>query len=518
MTVKTTRRASKRASASGRQKAVRKRTSLKADALYQELFASSLDGILLIDAETQRVIEFNDAACRQLGYTRDEFVGLRIADYEASKTSETIDAHVQEAFREGKTEFDTLQRTKTGEIRHVHVWARPFDLDGRVVLYAIFRDITEHKQAMEAARRSEARCRALTESAPAAIITADSGGNVEGWNHAAEIVFGYTAAEIIGQPLTRLMPYRYRERHLLGMNRIQSGGEPHVIGKTVELEGLRKDQSEFPLELSLARWETSEGWFVSGIIRDITERRRAAEESQMVLRTAMDGFWVVDVQGRLLEANEAYCRLVGYTRDELLAMRISDIEAAESSEATAAHIAAIMRTGSDRFVTRHRRKDGAVLDVEVSVNYLPLNGGRIFVFVRDVTEHNRAEAALRLQSAALHAAADAIVITDRAAVIEWVNPAFTQLTGYTAEEALGKNPRDLVKSGKHDQPFYKDFWETILAGRPWHGEMINRRKDGGLYTEEQAVTPILDASGAITHFVAIKEDMTGRLQLEAQFR
>ena len=133
-------------------------------------------------------------------------------------------------------------------------------------------------------------------------------------------------------------------------------------------------------------------------------------------------------------------------------------------------------------------------------------------------EHIEADESRQIQSAALNAAADAIVITDRAGVIEWINPAFTQLTGYTAKEALGKNPRNLVKSDKHAPAFYKDFWDTILAGRTWHGEMINRRKDGSLYTEDQTVTPILDASGAIIHFVAIKEDMTDRLQLEAEFR
>src|ERR1035437_2203075 len=130
-------------------------------------------------------------------------------------------------------------------------------------------------------------------------------------------------------------------------------------------------------------------------------------------------------------------------------------------------------------------------------------------------EHIEADESRQIQSAALHAAADAIVITDRAGVIEWVNPAFTRLTGYPAEDALGKNPKDLVKSGKHAPAFYREFWETLLAGRTWHGEMINRRKDGSLYTEEQTVTPIFGASGAILHFVAIKEDITERLQLEA---
>ncbi|MEQ1910836.1 MAG: PAS domain S-box protein, partial [Vicinamibacterales bacterium] len=143
---------------------------------------------------------------------------------------------------------------------------------------------------------------------------------------------------------------------------------------------------------------------------------------------------------------------------------------------------------------------------------------RLSILTRDITEDRAAHEAARLQGAAFHAAADAIVITNRAGVIEWVNPAFTQLTGYTSGEALGKNPRDLVKSGQHAQGLYTELWETILAGRTWHGEMINRRKDGTLYTEHQAITPIPNASGVITHFVAIKRDLTERLQLEAQLR
>jgi PAS domain S-box-containing protein len=143
---------------------------------------------------------------------------------------------------------------------------------------------------------------------------------------------------------------------------------------------------------------------------------------------------------------------------------------------------------------------------------------RLYGAVQDITERVLADELLRLQSAALHAAADAIFITNCAGVIVWINPAFTQLTGYTAEEVLGKTPRDLISSDKNAPAFFEECWETILGGRTWRGEIVSRRKDGSVYTEEQVVTPIADASGAITHFMAIKEDITERLQLEAQFR
>jgi PAS domain S-box-containing protein len=130
----------------------------------------------------------------------------------------------------------------------------------------------------------------------------------------------------------------------------------------------------------------------------------------------------------------------------------------------------------------------------------------------------KADAQLHVQGAALAAAANAIVITDRAGLIEWVNQAFSDLTGYTAAEAAGKNPRDLVKSGQHDPVFYQTLWHTILSGQVWRGEMINRRKDGRLYTEEQAITPVRDAQGGISHFIAIKQDITQRKHADEEIR
>ena len=128
-------------------------------------------------------------------------------------------------------------------------------------------------------------------------------------------------------------------------------------------------------------------------------------------------------------------------------------------------------------------------------------------------ERQRVENLLRLQSAALNAAANAMVITYRDGAIEWVNPAFTTLTGYSAAEALGKNPR-LLRSGLHDQSFYKGLWDTILAGRVWQGEIINRRKDGNLYPEEMTITPMCEPDGQISRFIVIKQDISDRKRVE----
>jgi len=173
----------------------------------------------------------------------------------------------------GKVEVGYLEERKANH-------EGPFLIEERYLINAIAERlgrVVDRMRAEAALRESEARYRAVTQSASNAIITADSTGTILSWNRGAEKIFGYTEAEISGQSLNRLMPQRYRQQHLAGMKRVQAGGEPHLIGKTVELEGLRKDMSEFPIELSLAQWETAEGRFYTAILRDITERKRLQE-------------------------------------------------------------------------------------------------------------------------------------------------------------------------------------------------------------------------------------------------
>jgi len=133
--------------------------------------------------------------------------------------------------------------------------------------------------------------------------------------------------------------------------------------------------------------------------------------------------------------------------------------------------------------------------------------------LRAVAQRESVEKWFRLLSTAVESAVNGIVITDRQGRILWVNPAFTTLTGYTSEEAIGQNPR-VLKSGQHPSEFYAQIWNTLLKGQPWHGELINRRKDGTLYPEEMAITPVRAEGADITHFVAIKQDITERQRIQ----
>jgi PAS domain S-box-containing protein len=134
--------------------------------------------------------------------------------------------------------------------------------------------------------------------------------------------------------------------------------------------------------------------------------------------------------------------------------------------------------------------------------------------VAEVILHRQAEEKLHLQGAALEASANTIVITDNTGLIVWANPAFAQLTGFDPKEAVGRNPGELIKSGEQDQEFYKSMWQTILSGKVWHGELVNRRKDGSLYPEEMTITPVYGQTGKIINFIAVKRDVSERKQAE----
>ncbi|MBN2149653.1 MAG: PAS domain S-box protein [Anaerolineales bacterium] len=222
-----------------------------------------------------------------------------------------------------------------------------------------------------------------------------------------------------------------------------------------------------------------------------------------------DGVLVMDRRNRVVDINPAAVGMLGLAEEQVLDQRAGKILASYPS------LLQCCLSDSETQADIHIRVGGGRdLDVRITLlrGRLGNSIGRVIV-LRDVTERNKAEQQNRLQSTALDAAANGIVITDRQGIIEWVNPAFSHITAYTAEEAIGRRT-DLLKSGVHDAAFYKTLWDTITSGNVWQGQMVNRRKDGSLYTEEQTIAPVRNPDGEITHFIAVKQDISERKALE----
>jgi PAS domain S-box-containing protein len=166
------------------------------------------------------------------------------------------------------------------------------------------------------------------------------------------------------------------------------------------------------------------------------------------------------------------------------------------------------------------RKDGRMIDVAISSTGLPdANGhiGRMMSIITDISERRRAETELRKLSVAVDQSQVSIVITDPTGAIEYVNPFFTQNSGYAREEVLGQNPR-ILKSGETPPDIYRELWQTLVSGHEWRGELCNRRKNGELYWESASIAPVRDARGTTTHYIAVKADITQRRRAEEEVR
>jgi PAS domain S-box-containing protein len=466
---------------------------------------------------------FNQGAERLLGWTPDEVRGQRITGLFFTDAS-AFAAAQKKLLQTGEWNGEIQAITKARKPILLHCrWTlvrRHPDQPQQVV--CICADITGRREAEEAIRQIQERYRTLAESSPDAISILSRDSAIQYVNPVAAQWLGKDHAELLGRLLAELFPPEIARQLHEALHQVFETGDPVRIERGQSFCGIQKW-----IEVRLVPLRNPRGKILSvmSIFRDLTEQKRVADAlkerealSQKVIGSAMEGFWMLDAEGNLVDVNETYCRMSGYSRQELLTKHISDLEANEvTREQVGQHIRRIAQAGSDRFETRHRRKDGQIIDVEVVATILKLREHHVFAFMRDITQRKQAEAHLRLQSAALESAANAIVITDRAGSALWLNPAFTRLTGYTAREVVGQNLR-LLKSGLHDQAFYAKLWETILGGQIWQAEMVNRRKDGSLYTEQNIITPVRDERGEITHFVAIKQDITRRKEADQLLR
>ncbi len=251
--------------------------------------------------------------------------------------------------------------------------------------------------------------------------------------------------------------------------------------------------------------------------RALLEQVRQSESQYSDLfENSSDLIHSVTNDGRYLFVNPSWHRVLGYSVASLVKMNVFDVIHPDHHEEYA-RIRARMFAGEkfDNIQLTFLTSDGRSVYVEGSADCQFKGGEPVATrgFFRDVTERRQLTERLELQSAALESAANGVAITGQDGNIQWVNAAFTRLTGYEATEAIGQNPR-ILNSGRHKPEFYGELWATITQGKVWHGELYNRRKDGSVYPEEMTITPVRDVEGQIKSFVAIKQDITDRKQME----
>lgn len=409
----------------------------------------------------------------------------------------------------------------------------PLIENGRVVgVFGIARDITDRKLFEEALRESEERLRAVLQSTQDAIITIDGKGDVVFWNDAARKLFGYTPEEILGYPVSRIIPERFREAHARGLKRAAAAGQRTVEGTMFELVGLRKDETEFPLEFSLASWRGRVGLFFTSIIRDVTERKRAEAERerlarhvQLLLASTGEGIYGIDTAGRCTFINDAAARLLGYRADEVIGKRMHELIHHHRSDQSvypleACPIYRAFRSGQTMEADDEVlwRKDGTPLPVHYSSAPIMEEGivtGAVVIFT-DISRRKQAELKV-LESEAryrqlVETAMEGMWLIDAEDKTQFVNRRLAEMLGYDVADMLGRPLYDFFEAGECDF-----LHERIAARRRGIKEQYDlrfRRKDGSRLWAIVSASPVFSPEGRYTGALAMITDITDRKRTE----
>ena len=304
----------------------------ESEEIYRKLMETANDAIFVADAETGILLDANKRAEEMTGLPAEQIIGMHYTKLHPQEEIERYKKGFEDAVRKGR---DTSTQEvyvchKDGRRIPVEISGSVVELGGKKVIQGIFRDVSERKLAEVVLKESEERFRSLSASAQDAIISIDDEGDVTFWNKAAEKIFGYSPGEIIGEKLhILLMPQRLREDHLRGLNRFKETGQGPVVGKTLEQTAVRKDGTEFPVELSISAVKMQGRWNAIAIVRDITGRKRVEEsllESEGrykslindVVDTSAVGVFILDKDFKVVWINKAIESYFGLKREDVI--------------------------------------------------------------------------------------------------------------------------------------------------------------------------------------------------------
>ncbi len=423
---------------------------------------------------------------------------------------------------------------------------------------ALNRDVISHSQDLEMKIRDRLveivqlsnLNLAIVNSLGLSLITTSIDGTVTGFNREAENLLGYKADEMIDK--VNLVVFHKQEEIIETAGRLSKESGEMVFpdfnifriicekasGKPLEWTYIRKNGSEVPVLLSLSNLKDSEGTITGylGVAFDNSIRKSTEELlrwNEHLLQLMSDsspyGFLVTDRNsGKILYFNNRFCEIWNFDSfaekmkngeirfEKIVTSIMSMVKEKETCNVLGANQKDFAVTGVLR--NEVQLTDGRTIGIfltEISGGFDEYHG-QFYIF-EDISERKLIEKTLQLQNAAFESVALAVLITDIHGNIMWVNPAFTKLTGYPVEEAIGQHTR-MLKSGMMEDDFFKTMWQTILSGNVWTGEIVNRKKDGTIYYEVETITPIFNDKGQVNRFISVKIDISTRIEMESALR
>ncbi|MFA6119925.1 MAG: EAL domain-containing protein [Sideroxydans sp.] len=495
--------------------------------LLNSIAEGSTDAIYVQDMQGHFIF-LNQAAARFIGKDIQELLGKSITDIFPPEQA----AHIQDNDRRVLQDDQTITvqetaATQSGETFFSTTKGPIHDVDGKTIgLFGVARDITEHERIGATLRQQEETYRSLFDNIMNGVVYVrmifEGGTPVDMECHSINPAFAKVSGisePIVGRRVSEIIPgfCENNPEMLKAFGRVATGGEPTRWEQYV---------SELGRWFSIMVYSPAKDEVVV-VAENITERKQAELALQIsekrfadIVAASADWVWEVDATGHYTYVADSVHEILGYTPQEIIGKTPFDLMPPAEAARVSAEFAAIVAQRK-QFLDL----DNINLHKDGSIRHILTNGVPMFdekdVLIgyrgvdKDITEKKKSELMLRQLAQAIEQSPESIVITNTEANIEYVNDAFVHNTGYSREEVIGKNPR-FLHSGKTPQRTYEELWAQLSAGKSWEGKLYNRRKDGSEYIEHAVIGPIRQPDGSITHYVAVKEDITAKLLADAE--
>ncbi|HEY3249887.1 MAG TPA: PAS domain S-box protein [Ignavibacteria bacterium] len=491
--------------------------------LTQFSIDKAADAITWVDMNG-KFTKVNESACKLFSTPKNEFLKMHVWDYDINATEKSW-FKFKNCLKEKESDLSETEIRINVKIIPVEILANYIIFKGKEYIVAFVRDVTDRRNSVEMLKSSEERYRAFFEqnSVGVTMVSLDELKFLS-VNNAYCNMLGYTREELLkmnvfdisfpGDVEREMVSYKGKvpEEFVLEHRDIRKNGE--IIWVKVSISTIKDDKGR-----SLCRM---------AIIENINNQKmaqEALETSELKYRTLFEsmseGLLKVDNNENILFVNDQFCRIAGYNKEELIGRNTRDILLRKEDYAIIEKKNFERKSGhSDKYEIQLKHKSGQLIWTEVSASPAIDIGGNIngsISLVTDITKRKCSEEQLRKLSSAVEQSLVSVLITDANGNIEYGNPQFTKTSGYLLQDVIGKNAR-ILQSGQTNNETYHLLWSTIKSGNEWKGELLNKRKNGELYWEDTSISPIKNEKGEITHFLAIKEDITEKKRIDEQIR